>query len=164
MINFGTIDNSPTKSGNNNFTGKNTFPTPATSDNSQQAATTAFVKAQGYLTSALNTSASNATATGKSNMANFGMPNYSSGVSKTMGTQYTADKNGWVKFGGGSTSGERNITLTIGSASNVCQVWKSSTNTSTKMLVPVPKGATYKAAYQTGSDGGVIEFFPCLGG
>lgn len=164
MINKGTIDNSPTKSGNNNFTGKNTFPTPATSDNSQQAATTAFVKAQGYLTSALNTNASNGTATGKANIANFSLPNYSSGTAKSMGTQYTAESNGWVRFGGGSTSGERNVTLTIGSASNVCQVWKSSTNTAVKMMVPVPKGVKYKAAYTTGNDGGVIEFFPCLGG
>lgn len=47
---FLTLSSAQTVSGNKTFTGDVVVPTQATADNSTKAATTAFVKAQGYLT------------------------------------------------------------------------------------------------------------------
>ena len=69
-------------------------PTPATSDNSTKIATTAFVKAQGYITSALK------------------LPNYSSASNKSVGTQYTAANNCMVICNGViSTNGDRQTAI-----------------------------------------------------
>jgi hypothetical protein len=68
--------------------------TPATADNSTKIATTAFVKAQGYITSALK------------------LPNYSSASNKSVGTQYTAANNCMVICNGTiSTNGDRQTAI-----------------------------------------------------
>ena len=93
----------------------------------------------------------------------WGMPDYTAKVEQSFGTEYTAASNGWLRFGGGSASGERNVTLSI-DGSNRCQVWKSSTNTAIIYMVPISKGSVYEGKYNTGSSGGMLEFYPCQGG
>jgi len=69
------------------FTGNPTAPTPATSDNDTSIATTAFVKAQGYLTS----SAAASTYYPLSNPSNFVIPNGTTSINVTGGTVRSID-------------------------------------------------------------------------
>lgn len=69
------------------FTGNPTAPTPATGDNDTSIATTAFVKAQGYLTS----SAAASTYYPLTNPSNFVIPNGTTSIQVTGGTVRSID-------------------------------------------------------------------------
>lgn len=102
----------------------------------------------------------NASSTAKDTINHWAFPDYTAGTNKSFGTDYTADSDGWIFFGGSSTSGQINCTLNIDNVM-VAQFWKSSSNTGSAFIIPVAKGSSWKANYAAGSSGGYLAFYPC---
>lgn len=92
----------------------------------------------------------------KKQSVNWGMPDYANRVSKSTGTNYTAERNGylWLYY---SASGDTKVTidgLTFNNAGNT---------TTATVLYPVKKGSTYSFS-GGGSYGFSCYFIPAIGG
>lgn len=98
------------------------------------------------------TDMNNITSTGKENVFNWGVPDYSAGVSMTANTTHTATENGWVLFYQ-FNNGDRwfyidGIQFHLGAGNGGAQY------SGNCVIVPISKGQTFM-----GND--AITFFPC---
>ena len=128
------------------FTGDPKAPTPITSDNDTSIATTAFVKAQGYLTGNQTITASgDTTGSGTTSLPltvvgirGASIPALSAGFLKYTGSAWTFDSASYI-------TGNQNITLSgdaTGSGTTAITVAINTFSGSTKGLVPTSLGGT----------------------
>lgn len=117
-----------TKTGDNTFTGDNSF----------------------------SGSVSFSDTTTKSNITSLSMPDYSSGVAKTVGTEYTAETNGFIlvklirsMYGSVYIDGV-DVTGSLVSDSNLFAL---------AIMYPIEKGHTYQVNWVY-----AVTFYPCVGG
>lgn len=134
--------------GNKNFTGKLKAPTQTSAtDNSTNVATTAWTN------NFLNNK--------KTEIAGWGMPNYSAGISISSGSDVDIVANGYVAYklnatgGGGGT-----LTISIG-GTDVYSMHVDYNNIASGGI-PVAKGSTFKATVSNSI--ATLTFFPCIGG
>lgn len=103
-----------------------------------------------------NIDASNITNTGKLNILEMIMPDYSRGSDLTVNTEYTATQYGWVVW---RCDNVQQGTLTIngisfGGAGGIANQWADYNS----MLAPVSPGDKYKATGRS-----LYRFYPCKG-
>lgn len=111
----------------------------------------------------------NPSATSKETIVGFGMPDFASGVSKTQGTIYQAEKDGYILLGGNQTSnGNANVHLEYSldetftdKINSIHNYTNGATGTQGQFLCVVPKGVYYRAR-EMGSVSNFI-FYPCKG-
>ena len=144
VLNYGDQD----IGGNKNFTGTLKAPTQTSAtDNSTNVATTAWTN------NFLNNK--------KPEIAGWGMPNYSAGISISSGSDVDIVANGYVAYklnatgGGGST-----LTISIG-GTDVYSMHVDYNNIASGGI-PVAKGSTFKATVSNGI--ATLTFYPCIGG
>lgn len=99
----------------------------------------------------------------KASIANFGMPNYSSGVSKSFNTSYSETSNGYlfvnVQEGRSST-----ISLTIGGVNVATFGTYQGSGAYRCWVIPVPAGNSYYLSLAGSFESSSITFYPCIGG
>jgi len=109
----------------------------------------------------------NATSGTKETIVGWGMPDISSGISKTRGTIYQAETNGWINVYGKGDSSHTTVNLRYSLNSDMSNEFSPVSNFSTsgttelKFFVPCPKGVYYQL--NTSSITGFITFYPCKG-
>ena len=88
------------------------------------------------------------------------MPNYSGAVTKSLNTDYTADKDGWISFYMANPD-DKTSTLVIAGVTYTFNFRTSSTesgNQSALFMYPIPKSTKYRA-----NTYGTLKFYPCKG-
>ncbi|MBP5160625.1 MAG: hypothetical protein ILP11_01045 [Alphaproteobacteria bacterium] len=106
----------------------------------------------------------------KTTVSGWGMPNYAAGVSRTVGTQYTAGQNGWVKFygGGGGVGGmgsNGGYRVTINGTQMDFSYTQGEAHTRITTMLPVSAGTTYQGSLMGGATEALtITWYPCIGG
>ena len=108
------------------------------------------------LSNLADTNLSNLTVTGKETATSLGMPDYTAGIAKTVGTSYTAEQNGFIKIDivnsswGSLVIDGISIIGTLTNSANLCAL---------SFIYPIAKGQVYNAS-------GVfsITFYPAKGG
>lgn len=124
------------------------------------------------LSGKMNTSANNATSTGKSTMVGWTMPDYNSASSRAMNTNHSENINGWLILKVTHTTGGVNgASLSIDNV-NVLQATSSISIPNgggiitVLFIAPVGAGSVYKASYtaQSGSAAPTLQFCSCIGG
>ena len=125
------------------------------------------------VSSALSTKANkdmdNLSTTGKENLVSLAMPDYSAGVSKTKGTIYQAECDGFIYVLGKQTStSQAAFALTIGAASDlsdgvqIAQEYSSpNTHLDASCFIPISKGLYYRVKNDTYAN--TITFYPVKG-
>ncbi len=119
---------------------------------------------QAKLDAKANTSASNFTSTGKQNIVGWGMPDYTAGVTYSLGSDFSVDGFIWVQVSGGSAGAINDVSYAIRSNGfNLCYVRFACQYYDRKTtLYAVQKGQSFVRL-----SGGVQEeqfiFFPCKG-
>lgn len=98
----------------------------------------------------------NATNTSKEEIVNLGMPDYTAGVSKTVGTNYTADKNGFIKIDIVNSSWG---SLVIDGVSIIGTLTNNANLCALSFIYPIAKGQVYNASGVSS-----ITFYPAKGG
>lgn len=105
------------------------------------------------------------TATAKSNIAGWGMPDYTAGTSYTMGSNFTPTKNGF--FIGALRNSKYNATNYITFSCNGTQVYSAEGTTANGNIIPfiqpLAKGNTYNLSITYDDAYSAIKFYPCLG-
>ncbi len=127
-------------------------------------ATEKAAEATTILASKANKDMDNLTTTGKSATVYLCMPDYSSGVSKSDNTEYTATTNGWLEFFTSCYNSTAQASLIINGISREINVTLNSHVNVCYTIVPIPKNATYKVVYSRVSEDQYIKFYPCIGG
>ena len=112
----------------------------------------------------LSNAAPNASASAKETIVGWGMPDYSAGVSKTNGTNYTAETNGWLEVYVSCYNSTAHATLTLNGVSSNISTAGSNHLDITYVWVPITKGTTYNVTYARTDSGQYINFYPCIGG
>lgn len=139
------------RQGNNIIAGGNEIDPTPTSGSSNPVASGGVYTA---LSSKLNTSADNLTATGLSALFGYLAPDFTSGVSKAANTTHTADTDGWVWIYQFSNSDRwlyiDGVQVHLGAGNGGAQY------SGNGVLIPVPKGHTYQGADS-------IIFYPVIG-
>lgn len=113
-------------------------------------------------TTKANTDLANVTNTGKSTAAGWAMPDYSAGVSKTVGSSYTAESNGWIYVTAYTSGGT--VKLTIDSVTAAYWHTDSGQSEQVGFLTPVQKGSSWVCTKNGTSDAGYLIFYPSIGG
>ncbi len=129
-------------------------------------ATAKASEAASTLSAKANKDMDNISTTGKESMIGFCMPDYTAGVSKTIGTSYTAETNGWIFCGRQATSTSTSTPgkLIIDGQEFSFHYFNSSNGTvRSGIFIPVKKGSSYKYENQADHSNEFI-FFPCIGG
>lgn len=117
-----------------------------------------------------NTSASNFTATGKTTIVGWSMPNYNSASSRSLNTTYTAATNGWLElYGGGGGNGgygvDGGVYITINDSKKYFSHTLGEGRTWTRVWYPIPKGTKYLGSVQGGLNEKLeMTWYPCVGG
>lgn len=117
----------------------------------------------------LDTNLGNATAQTKETVVGWGMPDFSSGVSKTKGVIYQAEHDGFVYIKSKQTNTDKaSLVLEIGfepdlsDAFNIAQFYTSPNTTfESSSFTPIPKGTYYRA--KENSYATTITFYPLKG-
>lgn len=139
------------RQGNNIIAGGNEIDPTPTSGSSNPVASGGVYTA---LSSKLNTSADNLTATGLSALFGYLAPDFTSGVSKAANTTHTADTDGWVLFYEFSAADRwfyiDGVQLHLGAGNG------SSHYSGNSIFVPISKGHTFSGA-------GQVTFYPVIG-
>ena len=125
-----------------------------------QIATEKAQEAVSTLASKANTDMDNLTNTGKEIIDMLIMPDYTSGVSKTVGISYTAELNGWIYVDAYTAGGT--VTLAIDSATVAYWHTDSGQSEQVGFLTPVKKGSAW-LCNKSGLSSCAIKFYPCIG-
>lgn len=97
----------------------------------------------------------------RENVFNWGLPDYTAGVTKSWNTDITAETNGWVNVKSYTIQGGTASCLTINGV-EVYKLWCGfDAQVGYQNMWPVYKGDVYKAT--GGNSGQTITFYPCKG-
>lgn len=127
-----------------------------------QIATDKAAEAVATLASKANKDMDNLSTTGKESLTAFGMPDYTSGVSKTVGSSYTAESNGWIYIRAYTANGT--VTLKINDTESA--IWHTDSGQAKQIgfLTPVQKGSSWVCTKSGTSNVGYLIFYPSIGG
>lgn len=99
----------------------------------------------------------------KAEITSWGMPDYTSGVSKSANVDYTADSNGFIIAVPSIQSGESRFKISINGTEFM--FFQGYTNTDYEHLtngcIPIAKNSTYRLTLLANC---YVKFFPCIGG
>ena len=105
----------------------------------------------------------------KKTVINWIMPDYSASMSRTVGTEYTAQTNGWLElYGGGGGNGGYGVDggakITINGVEKSYNYTLGEAKTWTRSFYPISAGMTYKGS--TFGTNPLLEmtWYPCIGG
>ena len=109
----------------------------------------------------------NPSASAKEEITSWGIPDYSSGVSKSWNTAILADHNGWVcaydKGDAYNSSYVLEISIDGVTWYRIASVF-ASTSTSGATMIPIKEGVYYKASEGLNDSSRALIFYPCVGG
>ncbi len=125
-------------------------------------ATAKAAEAVATLASKANKDMDNLSTTGKESLTAFGMPDYSAGVSKTVGSSYTAESNGWIYIRAYTANGT--VTLKINDTESASWHTDSGQAKQIGFLTPVQKGSSWVCTKSGTSNVGYLIFYPSIGG
>ena len=98
----------------------------------------------------------------KQEVISWSMPDYSAGIAKVSGTQYTAEVDGWLEIRTDDYNNRSYLTLNgiekcISGASNnhLANIY---------CIIPIPKGTTFKVVHSRTNTANLYNFYPCKGG
>ena len=101
----------------------------------------------------------NATQATKETIVGLGMPDYSAGVSQISGTSYTAQSNGYIKWGVNiSNNQEGSIDINGSTFARMRAGNPTGLQPTDGFMIPIIKGTTYQ-----GNNVSMLIFYPCLG-
>ena len=98
----------------------------------------------------------------KEEIVSWGMPDYTAGVAKSSGTQYTAEVDGWLEIRTDDYNNRSYLTL---NGIEKCISGASNNHLSTiYCIIPIPKNTTFKVVFSRTSNDNLCNFYPCKGG
>lgn len=101
----------------------------------------------------------NATQATKETIIGWSMPDYSAGVSQTSGTAYTAQSNGYIKWGVSiANNQEGSIDINGSTFARMRAGNPTGLQPTDGFMIPIIKGTTYQ-----GNNVSMLIFYPCLG-
>lgn len=109
----------------------------------------------------LNLSNANPSKNFRENVFNWGLPDFTSGVTKSWNTDIVAETNGWVRFHGNLVDDGAAMVMSINGENVFYLAYRFDAQGTSLQMIPVSKGDVYKC--YGGSDSQAITFYPCKG-
>lgn len=97
----------------------------------------------------------------RENVFNWGLPDLTSGVTKSWNTDITAETNGWVRFQGDLIDDKEAMVMSINGENVFYLAYRYDAQGTSLQMIPVSKGDVYKCYGASG--GQKITFYPCKG-
>lgn len=97
----------------------------------------------------------------RENVFNWGLPDLTSGVTKSWNTDITAETNGWVRFQGDLIDDQAAMVMSINGENVFYLAYRYDAQGTVLQMIPVSKGDVYKCFGASG--GQKITFYPCKG-
>lgn len=98
----------------------------------------------------------------KTEISSWGMPDYTAGVAKSSGTQYTAEVDGWLEI---RTDDYNNASyLTLNGIRKAVSGASNNHLAGIYCIIPIPKNATFKVVFSRTAADNLCNFYPCKGG